>query len=172
MKLHTDVISGITDVWTTVQLPQEYDSMVVVATPVYSGTSTPAVPRIRNASGSTFEIRMQSADGLNSSLTGISVSFIVVEEGTYDEQTHGISLEAVKYNSSITDSTSSWIGEQRQYSQSYTSPVVLGQVMSFNDTNWSTFWSRGSSRTEIAGSVIYTGKHVLKTVIRTELMKQ
>ena len=55
IKLRTGVVSGVDNSgWTTVNLGQGYTSMVVVATPNYDGASVALVPRIQNASGSSF----------------------------------------------------------------------------------------------------------------------
>ena len=43
---------------------------------------------------------------------------------------------------------------------SYTNPVVLGQVMSSNDSQWSVFWCYGSSRSNPPNSSLHTGKTV------------
>ena len=48
--------------------------------------------------------------------------------------------------STITDQDGSWIAEPQSYGQAYSSPVVLGQVMSENDPAWSTFWCQGATR--------------------------
>ena len=159
-KIHTGVLASVNDEWQTVNLPENYNSMIVIATPVYTINQLPAVPRIRNAAGSSFEIRMQSADGNDSILSPIKVTYIVVEEGIYTEAVHGITMEAHKYSSVTTDNTSSWLGESRNLSQSYTAPAVLGQVLTFNDSKWSAFWSRGSSAGDIPNGVLFTGKHV------------
>ncbi len=62
----------------------------------------------------------------------------------------------------MTDENNSWVGESRSYlnPNGYNSPVVLGQVMTSNDPDWSVFWSRGSSRTSPANGSLYVGKHV------------
>jgi hypothetical protein len=83
----------------------------------------------------------------------------VVEEGawTFD----GVKVEAQKYLSTITDQDDSWVGESQSYLQSYTSPVVLGQVMSENDADWSVFWCQGSSQTDPpSATTLKTGKAV------------
>ena len=48
------------------------------------------------------------------------------------------------------------------YQNKYTKPVVLGQVMSFNDAKWSVFWCRSSTGQNTAPSTtsLITGKHV------------
>ena len=57
-----------------------------------------------------------------------------------------MNIEAQLYNSTVTDENNSWIDEAQTYGQSYTTPVVLGQVMSENDADWSVFWDQGTSR--------------------------
>jgi hypothetical protein len=70
-------------------------------------------------------------------------------------------MEAVKYTSTVTDRKSNWNGESQAYSNTYTSPVVVGQVMTYNDPDPSVFWSRGSGQGDPPDSSnLYTGKHV------------
>lgn len=145
--------------WQTVNLPFTYNSMVVVATPVYSNSDLPAVTRIRNATGSSFEIKVQNPS--DASLSGYPVQYIVVEEGTYTDGADGIKMEAVTFTSTVTNAKNAWTGESRSYINSYSNPVVLGQVMTNNDADWSVFWAYGSSRTGIpTSSTLRVGKHV------------
>jgi len=152
-KLNTGVVNGVSSSWKTVTLPNNYSSMVVVTTPNYTlSQKDPMVVRVRNASGNTFQIRAESAGG---TVSAIDVHYMVVEEGVYD------GMEAVKYNSTVTDQDNSWKGETRSYANSYTNPVVLGQVMTSNDEDFSTFWSYGDKRTNPPNSsYLRTGKHV------------
>ncbi len=70
-------------------------------------------------------------------------------------------MEAHKMNSTVTDEVNSWVGQSRTYSNAYTNPVVVGQVMPFNYADWSVFWSRGTSRgSPPSSSSLYIGKHV------------
>ena len=72
-----------------------------------------------------------------------------------------MNIEAQTYLSTITDENNSWDGEFRSYGHNYTNPVVVGQVMSANDPDWSAFWSMGGSRTSPAdASNLNVGKHV------------
>lgn len=88
---------------------------------------------------------------------------LVVEEGVYSVADHGVKMEAVKYVSTVTDNKSSWVGEGRSYANSYADPVVLGQVMSYNDPAFSVFWARGETPlSPPSGSVLFTRKHVGK----------
>ena len=160
--LATGVVSGVdNNGWTTVNLPSTYNSMVVAATPNYSLTSPPLVVRIQNASGSSFQVRADRADGLLGSVTGVDVYYIVVEEGVYNIAEHGVKMEAVKFTSTLTDRKNAWTGQPQSYANSYSSPVVIGQVMTYNDSNFSAFWSSGGSQwIPPSSSTLFVGKHV------------
>jgi hypothetical protein len=70
-------------------------------------------------------------------------------------------MEAVRFTSTKTDSNTSWYGQRRYYQNEYVSPVVVGQVMSENDSDWSVFWAHGSKRGSApSGTRLYVGKHV------------
>ena len=134
--------------------------MVVVCSPNYDKTMPPAVVRVRNTLGNSFEVRLDNTDGATT-ISGVTVHYMVVEEGVYTEAEHGVKMEAVKYNSTVTDWEGSWVGESRSYSNTYSSPVVLGQVITYNDSNFSVFWCRGSSKWKPpSSSTLRTGKHV------------
>ena len=58
-------------------------------------------------------------------------------------------------------SKASWVSENRSYQQSYTNPVVGGQVMTANDADWSVFWANNGSRPNPpTASALSVGKHV------------
>jgi hypothetical protein len=90
---------------------------------------------------------------------------MVVRQGVYDEL--GFKLEAVRLDGfSGKDDAFSWIGTARSYSQSYTQPVVLGQVVSAGagppgDLGvWSTFWARGpTSLDPPSATALFVGRH-------------
>lgn len=147
--------------WTVVNVGASYTSMVVVCTPSYGASQGPTVLRMRNASGSSFEIAAVLVDGSGSFVSGIDAYCMVVEAGVYTQAADGVTMEAVRYDSIVTDYKQSWAGEQRTYANTYASPVVLGQVMTANDPDWSVFWTRGSGRTSPpSASTLWTGKHV------------
>lgn len=161
-KLVRTTVSSVSSTsWTSVDLGQSYNSAVIIATPIYpNSTIAPVVTRIRNVSGSSFEVKIDRADGLTAAVS-VDVSIVAVEEGVYTQATDGVTMEAVKYTSTVTAENNNWTAEARTYQNSYTTPVVVGQVMSANDANWSTFWCRGSSRTSPpSASSISVGKHV------------
>ena len=104
---------------------------------------------------------MDRTDGSTESVNGIPVHCMTVEEGAYTQAEHCVTMEAVKYMSTVTDRSGSWMGEIRGYTNSYVNPVVLGRVMTYNDANFSTFWSRGTSRgNPPSSSVLRVGKHI------------
>jgi hypothetical protein len=124
------------------------------------GTSLrPAVVRMQNVGTTSFEIRLQNPSDL--ALTGRDVHCVVVEEGAW-KLPDGRLLESKKYSSTVTDRKGSYIGQTQAYRNRYSSPVVLGQVMSYNDPKWSVFWSRSASGQNVAPTTtsIITGKHI------------
>ena len=142
---------------TTVSLANTFTSPVVVTAVQYDNNSIPVVTRISNVTGSSFDVRLQAAAA--GTPVADRVSYLVVEEGAWN--VGGVSFEAFTYNSTVTDENNSWVGETQSYQQSYTSPVVLGQVMSSNDADWSVFWTQGNTRTTPPSStVLRTGKTV------------
>ncbi len=141
----------------TVSLAQAYFSPVVVTSVQYANNTTPVVTRISSVTPTSFDVRLQNPSG--GAVAAESVSYLVVEEGTWT--VGGVAIEAQTTTSTVTDENSSWVGEAQGYGQAYTSPVVLGQVMSTNDPAWSVFWNQGSSRTNPpSASALRTGKEV------------
>lgn len=172
-------VLGTTADWTTVSLDSDYydygDNMVVVCTPEYDANNLklPLVAQVQNAQGTSFQVKLAPAVGSTGEIREATVHFMVVEEGDFDVS--GLKMEAWKFESSVTDRKGSWLGEWRQYVQTYTNPVVVGQVMSYNcedvgrcdcDTfvpgcYWTVFWSRGSRRgNPPSASALYVGKQV------------
>ncbi|MGI9292371.1 MAG: hypothetical protein ACR2PS_00185 [Pseudomonadales bacterium] len=158
-KLQTGVLSNVSDAWQLVTLPDTYSDMVVVASAQYDAGMAPAVTRVRNANGNQFELRVQNPAG--QSLLNYGVQYLVVEAGNYSLADHGVNMEARKFISSVTDQNNSWLGQAVHYSQSFTAPVVVGQVMTANDSDWSMFWaSNGVTTSPPTSSSLYVGKHV------------
>jgi Metallo-peptidase family M12B Reprolysin-like len=155
-------ITGVTSsAWTTLALSKVYISPIPVCSVKYdTGTSLlPAIVRVQNVRPTAFDIRLQNPSG--ATLSGRDVHCVVVEEGAW-KMPDGRSIEAKKYSSTVTDNAASWVGQTQSYTNSYTKPVVLGQVMSYNDAKWSVFWSRASSgRTNAPTTTsIITGKQI------------
>ena len=159
--------------WTTVPLNHDYGAnMVVVCTANYDknpagAVATPVVPHVRNASGNSFQVKLVAAVAWTFEVSEAWVHCMVVEAGVYNEAEHGVKMEAVKFTSTVTDRSPSWVGQKRAYLQAYTTPVVVGQVMSLHSYDaslafdlWSVFWSRGSSKgAPPSSTVLRVGKH-------------
>jgi hypothetical protein len=161
-----------TDAWTTVALDVDYGSqMVVVCTPEYDLSAVgPTVVRVRNASGSSFQVGLGRPwfGALPGDDYGGRVHCMVVREGVYQQATHGVTMEAVRVAGfATTDHAGSWVGQSRTYAQPYLQPVVLGQVVSGGSGGlpgaigvWSTFWSRGASATAPPSPAsLFVGRH-------------
>lgn len=160
-NLSHGVVSGVTSDWQTVSFGETYDSAVVVATPQYIGNSGPGVVRISNVTSTTFDVSVASVG--DNPFSG-NVHFVAVEEGVYDEP--DFKLEAVKYSEAETSRKNGWLIDTTSYQQSYTAPVVVGQVMTANDPNWSVFWASSNSRTSPpTADQLNVGKHIAEDTI-------
>ena len=141
----------------TVDLTNAYASPVVVCAIEYYNNTTPVVARVTDVTATSFDVYLQNPSG--GGVSAETVSFVVVEEGTWTID--GVKVEAQVYLSTVTDQTNSWVGEVQTYGQSYTNPVVIGQVMSDDDPAWSVFWCQGSARgNPPSATVLRTGKTV------------
>jgi hypothetical protein len=169
-------VVAYTDRWTQVQLDFDYgDEMVVVCSPSYDRSAPgPAMVRVQNAHGSSFQVGLErpwygASAGEDFSAT---VHCMVVREGVYSVAEHGVKMEAVKTLIASSDHAGAWSGQARSYQAAYSAPVVLGQVVS-DDTGlppspctpfcaplWSVFWSRGTAVTNPPSSgALYVGRH-------------
>lgn len=154
------VLTNMGSNWQTINLSQAYSSPVIVASAqIVDGSMLPAVTRIQNVTSTSFDIRLQNPS--ESAVSGRTVHYMVFEEGVYTIPSHGIKMEAVIADATITAGAGNWIFENRSYQQSYSNPVVVGQVMSYNDPDWSSFWASGNIRTSPPTSTEFSaGKHV------------
>jgi len=167
-KLEALMVTGVTSTgWTLVQLATRYKSLVATCTIQQTNNTVPQVVRMRTVAVDRFEIRLQNSEG--AALLGEKVYCLAAEEGNW-KLSDGRKFEAHKYQSTRVDRAASWVGELRSFGQSYVSPVVLGQVMSYNDARWSVFWSRGSSaKTPAIASMLYTGYMIGEDLVTTRL---
>ncbi len=167
--LHHGVVENVGASWQTVTLPYGYTNPVVVASVRYPNASaTPVVTRVRNAFGNQFDLRVQNPS--DQPLTGTySVHYTVAEAGVYTQAQHGIKMEAVKFSSINTNYKGAWWQQEaHNYANSYTAPVVLGQVMSANDPRWSVFWARGDTRNDAPSPTkLSASKHVGEDTVKT-----
>ncbi len=162
-------VDGIGDDWQTISLGNSYQSMVVVATVVLANnTQLPVVARVRNAAGSSFELRVQNPSGPVTEF--YKVEYVVVEEGVYTEEEDGFKMEARKELSVKTAGSGNFVLELWDYLQPYNSPVIVGQVMTANDDSWSQFWSSktNSFSTPADSSGFAAGKQIAQDNINTD----
>ncbi len=155
------MVTAVGEEWTTVQLQNAYNSMVVIATSqLVSSAQVGVVTRIRNATGNTFELKIQRPDAHTNDT--YDVYYFVVEEGVYTQAGHGIALEARKVDAEQTAGRSHWVFEERAYANTYAEPVVLGQVMTDEDERWSVFWAsaNGDRTSHPTDNSFAAGKHV------------
>jgi Metallo-peptidase family M12 len=155
--------------WTTVYFRQAFHDFppVPVCSVQYDlGTDLiPAVVRMTNVGPFSFAIRLQNPSN-STILHNRTVHCLVVGEGAW-HLPDGRRLEAVRYTSNVTDHEGSWVGEDQPIPfYANQPPIVLGQVMSYQDPQWSVFWCRGWNRSTSAvpenWMVLATGKHVGK----------
>ena len=154
IAFESGTVSSVGTGWVTVNLANTYTSMVVVATPIYSNANNdPVVTRVRNASGSSFQLKIQEPGGNTS--TNYDVEYVVVEEGVYTQANDGVKMEAVRVSSGNLSYKNGWKYNVRNYSNAYSTPVVVGQVMTDNDADWSVFYAtRYNSRTNVPSNSI------------------
>jgi hypothetical protein len=130
-------VSGVDATYAIVNLQNVYANPVVVCTVNYANNAVPVVSRVNNVTSTSFAVRLQNpAD--TSAVSAETVHCLVIEEGAWTLP-DGTKIEAQKYTSSVTDHDRSWVGQRQAYANIYAKPVVLGQVMSENDSQWSVF---------------------------------
>lgn len=157
------VVASVSDTWQTVSLSATFTSPVVVCSIQYTGPSNvPAVVRINNLLSSSFEVRLQNPGDLMAITSGRPVHCVVMEEGVW-ELPDGRVVEAVQYTTTVTAYRNQWLAgvTSRPLAHTgFTTPVVYGQVMSYNDPAWSTFVTCGDRRQTVpTRTVVNTGKH-------------
>ena len=157
--LHFGTLDGVRNQWVTVNLPRSYSNLVVVATPSYGISRIPGVARVRNAFGSSFQVRIQpTGPGY---VNTYRVHYAVAEAGVYRADRDGVKMEARRFLSDRTAGRGAWVSQGLAYQQPYTSPVVLGQVMTHNDSDWSVFFAHGANLNQPpTSSALAVGKHV------------
>lgn len=150
-------VADVTSDWQTVSLPAALENPVVVCSPHQVANTAPFVIRMQNVTGEGFEVRLQNPS--DEPLAGETLFCLAAEEGGWILP-NGTLFEAQRVESTRTDDNDNWVGEEMAYLQTYTQPVVLGQVMTYNDARWSTFWSKGDARGDLPSLGNFSvGKH-------------
>jgi hypothetical protein len=142
-KLWMGGLTATDNSWTTVTMNQNFNNPVIVCSLYYALPQNPLVVRMRNviSGGNSFQI------SVSGTMAGTAdIDCIAVESGTYTAAANGITIEANVVTSTVTNSKSDWTtGTPITFANKYTNPVILGQVMTSNDPNWSVFYARGST---------------------------
>jgi hypothetical protein len=166
--LEWDKIENVDDTsWTLVTFSGSYAEPIFMCSPQYGdnignegdATADAIVCRIQNVTSTSALIQLQEP-GVSTLATSENVHWMVSNSGAYSDS--NITYEAWSNISTVTDSkTNSYIGEAQSYRQSYTNPVVLGSVSTYNDPDWSVFYAIGTSLSSAPdASGIRIGKHV------------
>jgi hypothetical protein len=160
--MEAKVVTGVSSAgWTVVSLSRTYTTPIPVCTVEYDNDIAllPAVVRMQNVGSTSFEIRLQNPS--NQVVATRPVHCLIVEAGKY-VMPDGRNIEAKQYKSTVTDHDQSWVGQGQTYLNTYTNPIVLGQVMTSADSRWSVFYSRASTNRVIAPTrnSLRMGKHL------------
>ena len=159
-------IANVDSNWVTVNFNNSYTSPIPVC--IYnlkSSSDNSAVVRVDNLSSDSMSIRIQRPEN-GTDVTSSDVYCMVVEEGnhTIGNGSSSRDMEAYRVTSDLTNSKSNWSNTQMEhpsYQQSYNMPVVLGQVITYNDERFSIFWSsNGGAYDPPSSTSLYVGKHI------------
>ena len=137
------LVKNVSTAWQTVNLDNTYSNAIVVCTyqlQDFTAANPPAVTRIDNITSNSFDLRIQGWE--DSAATTNDVHCIIVDEGVHtlpdgrNVEAHSV-LSDLTTGQNTTDG-SAWNQNQLEdvsgsISHNYNNPVVLGQVMSFND---------------------------------------
>ncbi len=154
-------INDVNDEWTKINFWNTYVSPVIVSTyNLKASSDNEAVVRISNVTSINCDIKIQNP-GDSNEVTAGDIYLVIIEEGVHELE-DGTKIEAHRYYESSTSSKSSWVtGTKQNYHHTYQKPIVLGQVMSANNSEWSAFWcSNGQRSSPPSSSDLYTCKHV------------
>lgn len=120
--------------WKTISLDESFKNpIVIVSDPTFNG-SDPAVTRLRNVKENSFQIRLQEPNYLDGSHTNESVAYLVIESGDW-KLSDGTRISAGTRSSGRLTSQGF---ETQALSKFNSTPTVLSQVQTFNDSDWVT----------------------------------
>jgi len=168
-ELEVITVSSVGSTFQTVNLQNTYTNAIPVCTyNLVSSASVPAAVRITNITSNSFDVRIQNPTNgdVTGAVTPNDVHCFVSDEGAHT-LSDGFKYEARTVLSDGTNGrTIGWsLAETENVTSSltysFTSPVVLGQVISSNDAEYSTFWSHGGNvGNPPTGSNISVGKQI------------
>ena len=155
--LESHVLTDISADWVSVDFTSLFVNPVVVCSALSTADDVPRVVRVNRLTGSGFDIRLQNPSGeIGQPAT---VHCLAAEEGLW-KLPNGQLFEAARLLSSTTDAAGSWEGELLSLVQPFAQPVLIGQVLSAVDEDWSVFWSSDVNvESYVQGTSFRIGKH-------------
>ena len=158
------IVNAVGGAWKTVPLSNTYTDPVIACTyNLPSISHNEAAVRVQKV-GSSFQIKAQRPE-TGTDVTASDVYCTISESGSYTYpvkyEAHTISSDATNYGSNWDSSQMEDVSAAPYKLQSYTQPVVIGQVMSYNNEVSSTFWTNscGNRNTNPTNTGICVGKH-------------
>ena len=118
----------VNDRWTTVTLNRLYDEPVVIVGALSYNGPDPSVIRVRNVTGSGFEVRVQEWEYLDGHHAIEQVNYLVIESGSY-ELPGGSRVEAGRFSANAVGSFAA-VPFKQPFS---TVPVVMTTTASDNE---------------------------------------
>lgn len=137
--LETRIIPNLGSAWTTITYENSYSNppVIVCTYNLRSAASDPGLVRLNNVTTASFDVRVQVPLNL-STATPSDVYCTISEEGTY---TSPIKYKAGRVVSDANGFASTDTENITPSDISFTNPVVTGQVMTFDEPDFSVFWS-------------------------------
>lgn len=164
-QLEVLTISAVGNTPQTVNLQNTYTAAIPVCTYNISGTTpVPSVVRIDNITANSFDVYLQKASNSASVEEANDVHCVISETGEFT--VGGMHWEARTDLSTVTARQSTFNVDASDrvdglLTGTFTNAVVLHQVITSNDPDWSASWTHGgSSGNSPTASTIYVGKHV------------
>lgn len=149
--------------WKSIALSKTFVNPVVVARLVSQNGAQPCVVRLRNIDATGFDVRLQEWDYLDGSHVSESVSYIVMERGSYTLE-DGTKIEAGHFDADQVGTFSSVT-----YAGSFNEvPVVVSSVATFNEADTVTGRMRNISTTSFEYTMqeqeLNEPSHVVETI--------
>lgn len=155
-------VTSVGSSWKTVPLVNSYSTPIIACTyALPSASDNEAVVRVQPV-GTGFQVKLQQPIQ-STAVTAGDVYCTISEEGEY---TYPIKYEAHKVTSDGTNYGSDWgVDKMENVTASkvltYNQPVVIGQVMTYNNEHFSVFWANScaSRANPPTNAAVCVGKH-------------
>ena len=124
LKAEAGSVENVKDNWVTYNFTQSFDSTPVVFAHIatVNGSADPVIPRLRNITQTSFQVRLQEEEAADGSHTREQIHFIAIEEGTASD----VSFKVGKTTRSVTDN---W--HTVEFGRSFNNPYFLANSQSF-----------------------------------------